>query len=142
MDRGGTQPKLNFKSKPSTAKSTSVSTSKGKGKAKATAKSTDMEEDEAIIPTGIKTKGSRNREEMEIDELDSDDSVNSITQTLTSNPIKSKSKVNSVVKAAPKKAAPTKKKQPATIVIDSESDSDSGLTFKVRFLLSCFFNFL
>lgn len=151
MDRDGTQPKLNFKSKPSAVKSTSASTSKGKskgkGKGKAKSNSTDDDEEESdAVATGRKKKSNNIREEMEIDELDSDDSDDSITQTLTSNPVKGKSqgtsKKDPVVKAIPKKSAPTKKKQPAIIVIDSESDSDSGLTFKVRSYSLCLIPFV
>ncbi|PRQ77829.1 hypothetical protein AAT19DRAFT_8897 [Rhodotorula toruloides] len=111
--------KTGSKAKASTSK---ASTSKAKPKAKSKAKPAvpDSEDNDS---DAMGSSNTVRGDDMEIDELDDD----TATQRSTA------SGRSGSRKAPTKRAAPARKAAPATIMIDDDdSDSDSGLTFKVR----------
>lgn len=118
------QLKLNFPSKTASkakASTSKASTSKAKPKAKGKAKRVADSEDDDSDAMG--SSNTVRGDDMEIDELDDD----TATQRSTA------SGRSGSRKAPAKRAAPARKAAPATIMIDDDdSDSDSGLTFKVR----------
>lgn len=111
------QIKLNFA--PKTASKAKVSTSKAKAKGKSKRVVADSDEDSDAMGSSNTVRG----DDMEIDELDDE----TATQRSTTSG-------RGASRTAPaKRSAAARKAAPQTIMIDDdESDSDSGLTFKVR----------
>jgi len=124
------QAKLNFskaapKKKAPAKKKTTAAASKGKGKAKQIVLDSDDEENE---DSGVGSSNTLKGDTMDLDDDDDDDDGFGGRGSKAS----SSSSRRKPTPATSTAKRPTRKTAPQTIMIDdSESDSDSGLTFKV-----------